>query len=238
MKHRRLLIGITLPLAIIVLAFGFVQGRSRGKLNYTAHLDSVAVTIDGEELTLSDLSFYVLFEECKVEGLARIYNPDSPKDYWNSYTNNAFVNEEAKKAILGMAIHDHIMYTLAKENSTVLNSDQKDALEKARTDFWNDLYDEQLTLLPLSYEDGNRVMKQVIIAEVYQGKLAKSMGVSYESLVWDGPEFEKLLKEHKVKVNERIWDRVVVGDISLVHENVNFINGLTNARREEIRNSK
>lgn len=235
MKLKRFgFLGI-IPIVIILFFYGNTMSKTKGKLDFVENLDAVAVTVDGEDITLKDLTFYVLFQEQKVEELARIYNPDNSKDYWNTHTNGEFVEIEARHAVLYMAIHDHIMYKLASEEGVVLSSDEKDMLEKARTKFWGSLFEEQLERLPLEYEEGNRIMKNIAIIEAYEEDLVReNPEMTVAGLGWDGYDYEKILKEHHVKINRKIWDRVVLGDISLYHDNVNFINGITDEEKEEM----
>ncbi len=114
-KSRIILLIVLIPIAVISIYSATIIGDTRGKIDFANNLDLVAATVDGEDILFEDLRFYILFEEQKVERLARIYNPDSPKDYWNSHTNGEFVDVTAKEAVLEMAIHDHIMYKMAIE---------------------------------------------------------------------------------------------------------------------------
>lgn len=228
-----------IPLALILFYYGSLKAGSRGKIDFAQNLNEVAATVDGEDLLLKDLVFYVLFQEQKIEEQARIYNPDNSKDYWNTHTNGEFIEIEAREAVLNMAIHDKIMYKLASENSTVLTSEEKTLLEEARTKFWGSLYEEQLEKLPLDYEEGNRIMKEITLIERYEHQLAaENEDVTFAGLGWDGYDYKEILKEHDVKINKKIWNRVVLGDISLNHDTVNFINGITDEQKEINSNRK
>lgn len=240
MKIKKLaLLVLIIPVALILFYYANQMGATRGKIDFVENLDEVAVTIDDEDILFSDLIFYVLFQEQKIEEQARVYNPDSPKDYWNAHTNGMFIEREAKDAILEMAIHDHIMYKRASDAVTVLSSDEKKELEDARSKFWESLYEGQLEKLPLEYEVGNRIMKEIAIIESYEARIAnKDDEKTFAGLGWDGYDYKQIKKEHKIKINRKKWDRVVVGDISLTHDNVNYINGLTNEEKEQLKEQK
>lgn len=231
------MLSVVIPIALILFLVSAKNiGANRGSIEYADNLSEVAFYIDGEPTTLEDMIFYVLFQEQKVEEQARIYNPDSPKDYWNAHTNGVFIQLEAKEAIIQMAIHDKIMYALAKEDHTVLSTEDKEALEKARTEFWTSLFEGQLERLPLSYEDGNRIMKEIAIMEAYERKLIKENSeMTTAGLSWGGYDYNQIKKNYHVKINNKVWDKVVVGDISLYHENVNYINGITDEEKETLR---
>lgn len=218
---------VLLALLAVVLLYGvYVSHRNHTKVDYLANLDETAVTVDGEALTLSDLGFYVLYEERQIENKAEIYNAQSTKDFWNIHVNGIFIQAQAKKAALDMAVHDRIFYRAAAEEGLVLTAEEKQLLENARTDFWSDLYDVQKERLPGSYESINETMKEIALAQKYQSALAEEKGTTYAGFGYDGLDYRELLgADHKVKVNKKIWDRVVFGDITLKHDSVNYING-------------
>lgn len=224
---KRITQAVLLALLAVVLLYGvYVSYLDHTKLDYLASLDKTAVTVDGEALVLSDLGFYVLYEERQIENKAEIYNAGSTKDFWNIHVNGIFIQAQAKKAALDMAVHDRIFYLKSASEGFVLTAEEKRRLEDVRTDFWSDLYDEQKERLPGTYESINETMKEIALAQKYQAFLAQREGTSYAGFGYDGLDYKRLLKEeHEVKVNKRIWDRVVFGDITLKHDSVNYING-------------
>ncbi len=231
---RRLIQAVLIALLVLVIIYAaYTYRQHRTKLNYLENLDETAVTVDGEELTLRDLGFYVLFQEQRIEKEALIYNAESTKDFWNIHVNGIFIQSQAKKAAMEMAVHDHIFYRCATKEGIVLTSKEKQLLEDVRTDFWSDLFDEQKKHLPGTVESINATMHRIALAEKYQAKLAVKMDTTYAGLSWDGYDYKKLLKkEHEVKINHAIWDRVVFGDTTLRHKSVNYINGHPTKKEE------
>lgn len=222
---------------LVIIAFGYIaiiNYNNKSRLVYADHLSDVAVTVDGEDITLEDLMFYVLYEEQLVEEQARIYNPESPKDYWNTHTNGYFLQGQAKEAVIGMAIHDRIFYRQAKESGMLMTTADKELLENARTDFWTSLYDEQIEKMPSDFESVNAVIGQMALAQLYQKKLSEELSITYSGLNWNGYDYNQILtKEHKVKYNKKIWDRVIIGDITLTHNKVNYVNGWDSEDEEQ-----
>ena len=210
---------IFIGLAIAVLAYGVHSLHLREPLDYAENLDAVAVTVDGEDITLRDMYFYVLYEEQVVEEAAEIYDDSQTRRFWNVHTNQSFVQEEVKDNIIGMAVHDEVFYQMARERNLVLTSEEKTRLDHRRDDFWADLYDVQLDTLPVSYDEVNATMKHVALAQKAQGLLVdETEGVSYTGYNWDGKDYEQLLEEHDVKVNKKVWNRVIIGNVSLRHD--------------------
>lgn len=220
---------------LAVAAYGVYYGlQSRQTLVYAEHLEDVCVTVDGRDLTLADVAFYVVYEETKVEQQAEIYNADNTKDYWNGHVNGIFIQADAKRTALGMAAHDAIFYNAAVEKGLELTEEDKEYLENSRTDFWMDLYDEQMDNLPVSDEQINESIDKMALAQKYQRWIAEQNGRTYNEYDWDGYDYEQLVEaSHKIEENDSVWNRVNVGEVSLSHSKVSYINGMTDQEREE-----
>ncbi len=235
MRTNKLVKLILLLLCVGVIVYAFLtMNTGRGPISYQDHLEDVAVTIDGKPVTFQDLAFYILFEERKVEEQARIYNPDSTKDYWNLHTNDTFIQEEAKDVVMGMAIHDHLLYQLAvSEGMDKLTAGEEDELQFAITDFWEDMLDQQWEHMPCDKAIIEDQLRVVAIAEKYQNHLAKEQGPSQAAYKYDGYYYSLIRDEHKITINKKLWNRFVLGDITLKHTKINYINGLTDADKKK-----
>ena len=225
-----MLIGLTIGIAGLFF-YGCYDGYlRRHSIDVLANLDETVAIVDGEELTLRDLGFYILFQEHRVEKEAEVYNDKRTTDFWNIHTNGFFLKAQAKDAILQMAIHDRIFYRAAQEAGLVMTSEEKDLLEDARTDFWSDLYDIQKRRIPGTYDSVNETIKEIALAEKYQKKLSEVMDATYSSLNWGGYEYGLIRdNEHEVKINQRVWRRVILGDITLSHDSVSYLNAFDEA---------
>lgn len=237
---KKLIKPILLITCVAVIVYAFItMGEGRGPLNYNEHLDDTVVTIDGEAVTFRDLAFYILFEERKVEEEAKIYNPDYTKDFWNLYTNETFIQSASKQAVIDMAIHDHLFYQLAvAEGMDKLSESEEDELAFATNDFWEDLLDIQWEKLPCDQETINWQIRVAAVAEKYQDYLAMQEGPSQAAYKYDGYYYGLIRDAHSVEINKKLWDRFVLGDITLKHSKINYINGLTDADKEKIKEKK
>jgi hypothetical protein len=237
---KKLVKPIVLLMCVAVVVYALItMGDGRGPLIYSEHLDDVAVTVDEKEVTFRDLAFYILYEERKVEEQARIYNSDYTKDYWNLHTNDTFIQEEAKDVVMGMAVHDYLFYQMAMaEGMDTLTASEEDELAFAITDFWEDMLDVQWENLPCDEETINEQIRIVAIAEKYQDYLAKEQGPSQAAYKYDGYYYSLIRDEHSVKINKKLWQKFVMGDITLEHTKLNYINGLTDADKEKIKDKR
>ncbi|MCR5545916.1 MAG: hypothetical protein K6F30_05500 [Lachnospiraceae bacterium] len=215
----------TIMAAILLVAL--MGYESRQYLVYSENLDKVAVTVNIQDLTLEDLAFYVVYEENAIEEKALVYDEDNSLAFWNIHTNKVFVKTEARETAMNMAVHDYLFYDEALKCGLALSEEEKEALENRRTDFWEDLYDVQKENLPVSYETLNDSMRKIALAEKYQLKLAQENGTTFAAYGYDGYDYKQWMKENhvKVKVHKKVWDRINLGNITLVHKKQVTIDG-------------
>ena len=225
MKKKWIRYFIVGAVCALFLVWGFWSWENSRDVEYSECLDEVIFTANGQDVQMKDLGFYILYEEREVENQAKVYNPDNTKDYWNLHVDGVFIQVQAKDTILNMAIHDKLFYQKAVEENLTLDSKEEKQLRNAISDFWMDLLDDQLEKMPVGDEYIAEAMRQIALAEKYQAKLAKKSGKSYASYQWDGYEYQKWLEKQTVKINDKLWDKIIVGDITLSHGSPNYING-------------
>ena len=213
---RKLRVTFVLLGLVIMLAIAVRQDRMRKQeLIYAEALDMVAVTVDEVELTLRDIAVYIAYQEKTVQKDAVIYDYEKPHKYWNTYTNQYFVRSLAEKAVRNMAVHDEIFYRMALEEGLVLDEREEAYLLNEQQDFLMDLSEEQIGRLGVTEEDLLSSMRKIALANKYQSILAQSNGLYYEDYDYTGAVYELILEEHKVKVDESVWDRIAVGNITV-----------------------
>ena len=223
----RTVIHSALPIAafVLLLVMGVRHYSSVQPIVYADHLTEVAVSVDGEELTLRDLSFYVLYEEQIIESEAYIYNNKNTRDYWNLHANGIFFKSAAKKCVMDMAVHDRLFYREAVAEGIKLTDEERRTLEESYGDFVDDLFLQQLDSPLFDRELIYDTMEQIALGEKYRAELVKREGVTYAGYGYDGYEYKQYLSDHSIRINKRIWERVSIGDNSLAHKSANAING-------------
>ena len=231
--------GTVLVLITAVLLYGMYVGlQDRVSLTYSEHLEDVAATVDGKDITLADIAMYVCYVERKVEEDAALYNPENTRDYWNAHINQVSISGGAKKSALGMAVHDRVFYDAAVAQGMTLSEDEEAYVANEIRDFWMDLLDEQKEHMPVTDEQIEDSIRKMALAQKYQRWLAEKNGRRYAEFDWDGYDYEMLFSAaHTQKINEVIWRRVHFGNITLVHDKVNYINGMTEEEREIKKNT-
>lgn len=209
---------ITIILVILVILTGLEARRSymaRQGLVYAEALSEVAVTVDERELTLFDMAFYVAYQEKEVQKDAVIYNKEKPYRYWNAHTNGQFVRKVAERAVVDMAVHDEIFYQMAVLDGLELDAAEETYLANEISDFCSDVTEEQLAQLGITADDIKVAMRRIALANKYQSILSQMEEVDYTEYNYTGAAYQELLEKHEVIINEHVWDRISVGNITV-----------------------
>ncbi len=189
--------------------------ETRQDLVYAESLEMVAVTIDDKELTLSDVAFYVAYQEKTVQQDAVIYDPEKPHKYWNAHTNGEFVRVVAEEAVVDMAVHDEIFYQLALAEEIVLDEREEEYLANEIYDFCSDVTEEQLEKVGMAPADVVLAMSKIALANKYQSILAQMENVEYTEYDYTGSVYADFIAGYEIVVNESVWDRISVGNITV-----------------------
>lgn len=215
MKRR---LYVTVILVVLVILTGMEAYRTytnRQGLVYAESLSEAAVTVDGKELTLFDMAFYVAYQEKEVQKDAVIYNKEKPYRYWNAHTNGQFVRRVAEQAVVDMAVHDEIFYQMAEQAELELDETEETYLANEVYDFCSDVTKEQLAQLGVTAADMEAAMRKIALANKYQSILSQMEEVDYTEYNYTESAYQKLLEEHEIIINENIWDRISVGNITV-----------------------
>lgn len=220
MSGMRQKLRFTAVLVVLLIILGTASYREQGKrqkLSFPESLDLVMVTVDGEQVTLREMAFYIAYEEGSMEDAAIIYNPDNTDEYWQLYTNHTFLREQAKQTVLDMTVHDTLFAQMAAKEGVVLSEAEEQYLANEQQDFWSDLTEEQRESLSVSEDTLDETMRKMALAQKYQSILAEMEQVDYEDYSIGGTEYEKLLAQHTCELDETTWDRVPFGSITVDH---------------------
>lgn len=204
-------------IAAFMILMTVIHYESKKMLDFSENLEETAVTVDGVNITLAEMAFYVAYEENSVEEQAYIYSPDNTNAYWNLHIDGQFVKVAAKQAALDMAVHDVIFAALAVEENVTLSAADIASVENTESDFWQDLTGEQKQRLGVSEEQIYSTMEQLALAQKYQAKLSEDTGLDYETYSIAGSNYEKILEQHTVEVRKKIWSKIDFGNIVVQH---------------------
>ena len=174
--------------------------------------------VNDQKLTLKDAAYYVAYEEKTVEEQAVVYDPDNTNKYWNLHIDGEFVRVAASNAVVNMLIHDEIFYELAVDDGIELTQEDIDAYENSESDFWSDLTDiDGQSALGITEDDLKETMKKAALAQKYQEIYAQLQNAETTDYDVSGDGYKELLEKTDYKINEKLWDRVDIGNVTLSH---------------------
>ena len=219
-KHgnwRRYIVTILLAIVVIMLGYTSLEASNwHHKLVYSESIHKVAATVNGQELTLLDMAFYVASEEKVAQEQAIVYNPDNPRKYWEVRVNGRFIRVEARDDAMAKAIHDEIFYRMALEKEVELNPEEMQGVKNTQEDFWSDLSDnDSQDRLGVSREDIDRQIEKAALAYKYQIIYAEMNGEAVENYDFSGDSYQDLLKENKYEIEESVWKNVDFGGVTV-----------------------
>lgn len=215
-KIKKIITLLLIAAVIVSAVHAYTYHSTNKKIEYSAHLNETVAVVNGNELTLEDLAFYVAYEEKIVNEQAKLYNPQKPHKYWNVHTNGQFIRVMARDSAMSMAIHDEIFYQMALTEDISLDENERKSLIDSQEDFWSDLEDiNGAKKLGVSKETINKALEKTAIAQKYQDIYAQLCGEQYEEYDYSGAMYKKLLEDNEYEINEKIWKRVDFGKVTL-----------------------
>jgi hypothetical protein len=199
-------------------AYSYWKGNLRSKLVYPESLDMVTATVNGEDLTLREVAFYVAYEEEEVERQAYVYDPDDTNVYWNLHANNTYIRNAARNAAIQMAIHDELFYQMALSEELTLSEEEEALLEEQVEETWEDLTDYGKDVrLGVVREDIAQTLEKIAYAEKMQYIYANVQGLDEEDFYFYSDSYLDFLDKQDYKIAEDVWGRVDFGNVTLTH---------------------
>jgi hypothetical protein len=198
--------------------YSFWKRSLRSKLVYPESLELVAATVNGNELTLRDVAFYVAYEEDEVEQQAYVYNPDDTNIYWNMHANYTYIRKAARNAAIQMAIHDELFYRMALDEGITLNDEEESILAEKSEETWTDLVDYGKDVrLGVTREDIEQTLRKIAYAQKMQYIYANMQGLEEEDYDFTSDSYLDFLGKQDYKISEDVWGRVDFGNVTLTH---------------------
>jgi hypothetical protein len=198
--------------------YSFWKRSLRSKLVYPQSLDLVAVRVNGNELTLRDVAFYVAYEEDEVEQQAYAYDPDDTSKYWNMYANYTYIRKAARNAAIQMAIHDELFYRMALAEEIELSDEDESTLAEKSEETWTDLVDYGKDVrLGVTREDIEETLRKIAYADKMQYIYANMQGLDEEDYDFTSDSYLDFLGKQDYKISEDVWGRVDFGNVTLTH---------------------
>lgn len=193
--------------------------------SFEAALEEPVVTVGETVVTLKEISYYVIEVENTGDEFARLYNPDNPLEYWGLYMNEStsagYVSELARTAALDYCIRDNIYYLEARRDGVELTAEEQEGVRADAEAYYAQMTERQREVTQLTPKVLELILEKVTLAQKYMVQLSSQEGdvsvLEAVTLHYDvgGDYYENLKASYAVKVNERIWEQVSPGHVTI-----------------------
>lgn len=226
MKGKKEKKGIWLFVFVIaVLMAVSVVYRMKTAFVYESSLAEPVVTIDETVVTLGEISYYLIEVEKTGDEYARIYNPDNPLEYWGLYMNEktsaGYVSDLARTAAMDYCIRDNIYYLEAEKAGVELTEEERQSVQAEAEDYYAGMTQRQKEVTQLLTKDLELIFEKITLTRKYMLQLSSQeedvSALEAVTIHYDvgGDYYESLKNSYLIKVNERIWEQVRPGHITI-----------------------
>lgn len=217
---------VLLILAVTLTLWGFdAWRRHNNRFVYEQHLDDTIITVDDRQVSLRQLGYYVYHVESQIDKQARIYNPEDPLDYWNTYFNSgvegSYISEMARDAVLGTCVCDLIYEQMAKEQGYGLTAEEKNAAKEQAEILYAKLNQKQREKIGLTKELAEDVLERKALVVKFAADYFEKVeftgysGYREELVSYAGDYYqEEILPLHKVEYNKRLVRELGIGRVT------------------------
>ena len=218
--HEKLNNAITviciLAIMISILAVVLITKDRFGKkpFSYPDSLGKTVIRVDDDEVTLKEISYYILVAETNVNAAAQEYNSNNMEAYWNMNLHPKYVRSHIRELIIDACTRDNVYYQEALTAGYTLDDAMKQEIRENAVEEMNKLTDSQRQYLQYTEEDMITVLTKIYYARWYVTDLM-NQGYTQEELDIDGSYYNKVQKKYKIKVYNSLWEKVQIGNVTI-----------------------
>ena len=218
-KKRYVVTIVLAGISLLLLGYTYWRDSDRTKLVYKDSLDREVAEVNGKKLTLSDMAFYVAYEENQVEQQALAYDAGDTSKYWNLHTNGTYVRVAARNATIQMLVHDELFYQMAVAEGIELNDEEEKSLLLSIQDFWYDLENgEKEKRLGIDRQNIENAMRKMMYAQKMQLIYSQLQGAAYEDYEFYTDSYQAYAKTQDVTIKKDVLKRIRFGNVTIEHE--------------------
>ena len=228
-KRSKIAVIIILVLMIAGLIAYAVVGELSRRYVIKKHLMSVIITVEDDNITLKDAAYYIIDVEKTIDGMAREYNPDDPKDFWKTHFKNSFdsvfTTDYAKKLVRELCIYDYIMEREAIKKGVSLTEYEIECAKQDSASFYNNLSDYVIKKLDINRDNMDETFERRALVKKYVENVAEELekqGYSEEEisqLNYDGVLYQNTIKmQYNTSYSEKEFNKLPIGFITINYE--------------------
>lgn len=212
---------IFILISALVMCSFFAVGC--GKTELKEYILEKAFTIGDEIIDVKEASYYIMEREYYYNEIAKKESPGAPEKYWNDYLFAAgtLFKTWVKNQCFDICVCDNVYYQEAIKNGFELElADQVEAYNDAE-ELYENMTDKQRTQTGLSLDDIYAIMLKVKYRSCYVKNLMETVDLSaygenpQNAFEINGEYYNELIKNYNIIVNEDVWDKIELGNLTI-----------------------
>jgi len=203
--------------SITMIAIIYSLNRSEIEhFDYSEHQNSTVLTIDDYKFSLHEISYYIVKMEAHVDIGAHAYNEDKPAEYWKLYLNDGFIKDVIKEATINLVIRDYIYANEALKLGLSPDEERLDRLSDETYETLKNMTGPQMEATNYTTKELYDVLYRIALAELYVNHISEqNPNLTEVDFDPNGDYYKQIIPNYKVKINNKIWDKVDMGHISI-----------------------
>ena len=206
----------------LLMALTVASVRSVNKtIDFSAHLQDTIVTVDDEDVSLQQLSYYIMLCEAKFNAVASVYSPADTLAFWNLHANYTFIRTTAKESAMNTCVRDCIYMHEAGAAGMKLDESDEQEIDDLLQDTLDGLSYKSRTVTRLNKESLRPILERVYLARKYANSILETGDFSEYSdspavsVDIGGEYYESICSQHDVEINNKLWDKISLGNITI-----------------------
>ena len=221
--NNRVIVTCILCIAICICAFMFIYyGNKNEDFEYNQHLYENVLTIESDDgvvesvnVNLQEMAYYIINVEGDINDMAHQYDSEHPDRYWLLRIEATYdMKDYAKDLAFDTCVRNYIYYMEALKAGMELTEEELELASDDTKTIMKNLTGKQMDMSDYSEESLFNLEKKLYLATKYVNSLTKQ-GYSVEDLELEGSYYNEILNKYNVRINDEIWDKVVLGNLSI-----------------------
>lgn len=212
---------LCIMVCVVLFMIIYVNNKS-DDFKYSRHLDERVVSIsssasesDTVSIDMQEMAYYIINVEGNINDMAYQYNSKSPAKFWNLKVETTYtMRDYAKDLAMDSCVRDNIYYIEALKNGMELTEEEKKLASENAYAIMKNLTGRQMDLSDFTYEVLYGIETKLFIASKYADSLSEN-GYDKAELELEGSYYNELRSAYDVLVNEELWDKVELGNLSI-----------------------
>ena len=219
-KIKNIVVSIcTVVIIISIAAFALITLNllSKKEFSYADSLDDTVLTVEKENISLKEISYYILVAETNYNEAANIYNEDNPHAFWNIALNMKYFRNRVKQSVIDACTRDNIYYQQALKEGYTLKEEELEEIKDKALEEISKMTDFQMKLTGYQISDMTAVLTKIAYSKKYAENLMAE-GYTAQELDVDGSKYEEIKKNYAVLINQKIWKNITLGKVTINNE--------------------